>query len=149
MTILYREYELGTLERLLVRGLEGFFWTSEWKETLLYDVARGLEFMHQNSIAHCDIRAATIHLSMGAARLFAALGDFDFAKTWDESQGKLPADEVARLQSSSRIRYASPEVIQRFKKGVRQHVMPNLIKAADLFAFGMVMSEVVEEKIAW
>lgn len=89
---------------------------------ILYDVATGLDYLHQLGIVHRDVRSDNIFLNSSSGEIQAKLGDFGFAKEVD-----------AKVEPNIGSRYwLAPELAEQ----------PHSDKS-DIFSLAIVMLEIV------
>ncbi|GAB4819241.1 hypothetical protein N2152v2_006287 [Parachlorella kessleri] len=131
---LLQEYcNLGSLadclkKRKLVRRADGSHRTSSIYG-LLIDVAQGMECLHSRGVIHGELRANNVLLSASpddSRGYQAKVADFGLSTLLDASQTRIHS------RTMGTVGYLAVEVI---KEGV-------LTKAADVFAFGMLMYEI-------
>ncbi len=98
---------------------------------VVYGIANGICFLHKYNIAHKDLKTSNIFLS---DKLVPKIGDFGFAK-------KMTANEKEKKSGSWKgtLGYLAPEVLSN---GL-------VTKAADVFAFAMILFEIVSRKEAY
>jgi HD superfamily phosphohydrolase len=111
----------------------------------LFDVAKGLQYVHKNNVVHCDVKPGNIFVTSQADNIEPAraiLADFGYAKHLSDPHGETtigftdyfahPDLQVGALRSSRGSR--------TFTKLNRKEVRP----AFDLFAFGMSIHFLLE-----
>jgi serine/threonine protein kinase len=96
----------------------------------LLDIARGLEYLHSCSIVHGDLKPQNVMLKTAAAdrRGFVCkLGDFGLSRMLQETETHV------NTGSYGTVTHAAPELLSEGR----------LTKSSDVFAFGMLLWELV------
>jgi hypothetical protein len=141
-------YPAGSLKDLLYNSKGKFNWISHARALFSYDIASGIAYMHRKQIAHCDIKPQNILIHMDGRRCRAILTDFGISTVFSEKQ-MVAGFEVKRLNAMS-LRYASPEILQRYHKVLQVSDFPTqFLKASDVFAFAATVYEMVHHKTPW
>jgi serine/threonine protein kinase len=124
------------------------------KILIFRDVARGLAGMHELNICHRDIKSANVlidnEMVNGKEKKKAVICDFGLAAA-DESIIAVETGMKETYVQGFSPRYAAPEI---FSKAHAQAAKSNTIqvnteKAGDVYAFGVIVWEVLVEKIPW
>lgn len=112
--------EQGSLDTFLAKGaLE----PNQQKEIAL-SIARGLDYIHSKNMIHCDLKSANILLS---EKGIAKIADFGLSRVGTQSI-------IGITQKSQAIEWQAPECLT---------VNPKFTPASDIYAFGMIMWEIV------
>jgi serine/threonine protein kinase len=153
-------YEGGSLEQFLFQKRPiDFVFSIEVKVKFTMQISRAISEMHKLGLAHADLKLLNVFVeirsnekgkSNGKGKNYnCVLGDFGLASILDESKLLVHAYKAHNRRGFS-AGYAAPEVIQRFKSGkVFMKQTAAVIKAGDLFALGIMVYEMLEEKFAW
>ncbi|KAF9789352.1 kinase-like domain-containing protein [Thelephora terrestris] len=105
---------------------------------LLLDVARGLNYLHSLNIPHGNIKGANIVINTKGHALLTEYGLAPIA-----SSPSLTTN--ATSDALRNCRWMSPEIIHPYQKPVGTSVLES--KPADVYAFGMVVYEVLTGKV--
>ena len=89
------------------------------KTRFVYDIIRGVEYLHQHNVAHRDIKLTNILLTYSEHRYICKIADFGLSTFVD---GTLDAGDMGTVE------YAAPEIFD----GVRRHPF-----APDIWALGV------------
>ncbi|KAF9641818.1 kinase-like protein, partial [Thelephora ganbajun] len=102
----------------------------------LEDVTRGLRYLHKCGIVHGDLKGTNILIKNGATPQ-ACISDFGFSTLTPTMSFVMPAsmDECKGTWS-----HMAPELLHPEKFGLRDG---RVSKQADIYAFGMVVYEVL------
>ncbi|KAI3652303.1 hypothetical protein MP228_003606 [Amoeboaphelidium protococcarum] len=128
---------------------------------IIGDVARGLQFIHNLQVAHCDIKSANILLDVTenhSIQVSAVITDFGLSRIVDSQSLLVKEFKVSKLKGGS-YSYASPEVfmmlgsqkgdsIQSTSFGQLSSIA-SVLKASDTFAFAVVLNECLNHRLAW
>ncbi|KAG8067607.1 hypothetical protein GUJ93_ZPchr0005g14251 [Zizania palustris] len=124
--LVYEYLENGSLDRALF-GNSSLILDWAMRFEIILGIARGLTYLHEESsvrIVHRDIKAGNVLLD---TNLTPKISDFGLAKLYDESQTHV-STKIAGTMG-----YVAPEYAMRGR----------LTEKADIFAFGVVMLEIV------
>ncbi|KAG8067603.1 hypothetical protein GUJ93_ZPchr0005g14280 [Zizania palustris] len=124
--LVYEYLENGSLDRALF-GNNSLILDWAMRFEIILGIARGLTYLHEESsvrIVHRDIKASNVLLDTD---LTPKISDFGLAKLYDESQTHV-STKIAGTMG-----YVAPEYAMRGR----------LTEKADIFAFGVVMLEIV------
>ncbi len=94
---------------------------------IVFQIAKALDYAHNNGVVHCDIKPSNILISKNGE---IKISDFDSATFWESMSG----EEHDSL--SATVYYASPEQVSR----------KPLTPSTDVFALGVVLYELVTAK---
>ncbi|KCV70203.1 TKL protein kinase [Fonticula alba] len=107
----------------------------------------GLEAMHANGVAHCDLKPANVFVSQrpdGSWR--AALGDLGTSRNLNGDRASALMAEAPELNAMS-ARYAGPEVLVAFSR--RTSVEAPLYMPADMYAAAIMLWECLSRALPW
>ncbi|CAB4474360.1 unnamed protein product [Rhizophagus irregularis] len=96
------------------------------------DIARGLNFLRTVEIAHHDIRAENILITLHEA---AKLANFKLSRY-------ITAKSLEQSQNLERVRYCAPELLERTHNFKYDH-------KCEVYSFGILLWEISEEKIPY
>ncbi|KCV67814.1 TKL protein kinase [Fonticula alba] len=110
--------------------------------------ATGLEAMHANGIAHCDLKPGNVFVRRGAdgARWYAALGDLGTSRNLNADRASALVTAAPELNALT-ARYAAPEVLQAFQRrhALRaEHYLPS-----DMYSAGILLWETISRRVPW
>jgi serine/threonine protein kinase len=149
VALLLRNYTCGDLRRLLKHGSERLDYNKTNIISIMLQIASAVAFMHNEQVAHCDLKPANILLELDPQTftIIAVLTDFGIARILDESAIKVEAFELPNTLGMSST-YASPEAIIRFRLALRED-NPLLFKSSDAFSLGITLCEMLVRGDAW
>ncbi|KCV68378.1 TKL protein kinase [Fonticula alba] len=109
--------------------------------------ASGLEAMHANGVAHCDLKPGNVFASQrpdGGWRV--ALGDLGTSKNLSADRSSALILTMPKLNALS-ARYAAPELLAAVRRGtaLEQH----LLFPADIYAAAILLNECLSRTIPW
>lgn len=138
LAMLMKYYVNGALSSFLQNGCVT---NTFLKLHFMLDIARGLQFMHARSVAHCDIKPQNVLVDEDQnGRLFCALTDFGIARLYTDQTQLVQAFKIVNLRGLS-IHYAAPEVLKNFRGKV--NATQEMAFAGDVYSFAMVTSYVM------
>jgi len=124
------------------------------KTSIFRDIAHGLAGMHELNICHRDIKSANIlidnEMVNGKEKKKAVICDFGLAAA-DESNIVVDLGMKETYVQGFSPRYAAPEIFAKAhaQSGTMNSIQVNTEKAGDVYAFGVIVWEVLIEKIPW
>ncbi|KLO16193.1 kinase-like protein [Schizopora paradoxa] len=101
---------------------------------IVIGIARGLAYLHKQDVLHCDLKSNNIFLSMDNTPLLA---DFGHSRIISSEVSIVISNSDASLAT---VRWAAPELFDSNSQ---------YSKATDVWAFGMVLYEVVTLKLPY
>ncbi|KAF9160034.1 hypothetical protein DFQ26_005934 [Actinomortierella ambigua] len=118
--------EKGTLTKAIKSG------TMDWptKARIAHEIARGLEYIHQESVLHRDLKSANVLLTK---HMEAKLADFGFAQIRSTVSSSQPMSSAGGELAGGALRWLAPELLEVGK--------PPYSTKSDIYALGMVMWE--------
>lgn len=141
MAILMKLYSLGSLEAVFKAGLVS---VKSVKVAFALDISNGLMFMHGKCVAHCDIKPANVLVDRDQyGFMYCVLTDFGISQIFSQNSQLVGAFRVTNLRGLS-LTYASPEVIQRFRK---QETNLNFFDAskADMYSLSILIQDILTD----
>jgi len=103
-------------------------------------IARGLEYLHDHSVVHGDLRGANILVDQdGCARIC----DYGLAFIIEPS-------EFTSIKTAGACRWTAPEIMNPAESAQNANAadaLPLFTKSSDIYAFGMTMLEIFTGKI--
>ncbi|KAG1765981.1 kinase-like domain-containing protein [Suillus placidus] len=129
--------ENGSLTEYLQLKHETLF--ENEKFSLLRDVARGLQYLHSQSIVHGDLSGNNVLVDENGK---ACLTDFGLSALLPGrmSQAMLPTNPTCTVQ------YMAPEYLKFDAEG---DLTPNFTTKSDVYSFGGIMLQVLEGKVPY
>ncbi|XP_033728085.1 uncharacterized transmembrane protein DDB_G0289901-like [Pecten maximus] len=111
--------------------------TEDDKLSIIIQISRGLEYLHWNNIAHCDVKSQNVLMASGEAGYIAKITDFGLSMMRNNSDtSSTRQDQVRNIGTP---RYSAPEVL-RGELLDRAAMM-----RADVYSLGLVIFEVISE----
>eukprot|EP01031_Cornospumella_fuschlensis_P027659 gene27659-33403_t len=113
-----------------------------WKVSIAMDVTRALRYLHAQNIIHRDIKPANVLLTVdsSAKRTVAKLTDFGLSQAIDIA-ASTAGGKATLVKPVGTIHYMAPELFASAK--------PTYSSATDVFALGVLLSELVVGKRPW
>ncbi|KAI3647307.1 hypothetical protein MP228_007528 [Amoeboaphelidium protococcarum] len=117
---------------------------------LMKTLSQALFIMHSSGIVHLDIKPANILLDFDphSGMLFSVLTDFGLSKIVDEQTLKVKAFQTGNIKGAS-ISYAAPEILHQFRNSTPIGHRIVSYFAADVYAGGMVLLEMLTRRNVW
>lgn len=107
------------------------------RRLVCWEIAEGLQYLHSNSIVHRDIKLDNILITDHEKGVTAKIADFGFATQLENP------DQLVGSYKGTRRGYMAPEIHSaRTNSALRYNP-----KAADMFAFGVVMFALLMGKL--
>jgi serine/threonine-protein kinase len=141
-----KHYPLGSLDNYLLNR------NNQVNKSLvthfISDIASGIQALHQNHLAHSDIKTANVLIDTDEeGYAFCVLTDFGITQV-------LSLNMVAAGFNITNIRglsysYASPEAFVRQKAQGRLTDKPEVFKAGDVYSLGCILYELMTRKCPW
>lgn len=130
--MIMKHYEGGSL----TSWMKSCNWTKVTCLRILHDIALGINAMHSEDIAHCDLKPDNILIDVENGSYKAVIGDLGITKIL-KAASELPVREVdlIRIRGFSAF-YASAETFQSFNSDTRT---PQVIKASDIYSTGGIV----------
>ena len=138
--ILMKYYERGPLDAWISNSRE--LKSKRIMHGFLMDIASGLNYMHSQGIAHCDLKPANVLIDIDPETngLFCVLTDFGITKILDEKM-IVQAFPIIRRNGLS-IGYAAPEMLLKF----RNQAIQISFYQTDIYAVGMILFDLMTRK---
>lgn len=144
LAMLMRYYPLGSLDKVLAKRMPA---TKSVILKFSLDISRGVNFMHQKGVAHCDLKPPNVLVDKKQnGQMFCALTDFGISQMFSENASLVHAFKVANLNGVS-IAYAAPEVLYRF----RNKINPTKEEAfaGDVYSVAVILCDLLKSKQSW
>ena len=111
----------------------------------LYDISKGIKYIHDNNVIHCDIKPANIFITSEPDKTKidqAILADFGYSKNISDRNGETTVGFTQYFAHPDLVHgsKSASQSSRTFKKLNRDRVRP----AFDLFAFGMTIHYLIE-----
>ncbi|CAL1693929.1 unnamed protein product [Somion occarium] len=103
------------------------------KNKWLYEISQGMQYLHESSIVHGDLKATNILVADNGQLKISDFGLAVFEGNWSRNFGS---------QCGENVRWMAPEILS-FHAG--QHQWPTY--ASDVYSFAMVCIEIYTRKI--
>ncbi|XP_060063282.1 uncharacterized protein LOC132543775 [Ylistrum balloti] len=111
--------------------------TEDDKLSIIVQICRGLDYLHANNIAHCDIKSQNVLMATGDRGYVAKITDFGLSMMRNNSDtSSTNHDQVRNIGTP---RYSAPEVL-RGELLDRAAMM-----RADMYSLGLVVFEVISQ----
>ncbi|KCV69796.1 TKL protein kinase [Fonticula alba] len=109
--------------------------------------ASGLEAMHLQGIAHCDLKPANIFLTRQPDGAWsAALGDLGTSRSLNTDRSTALINQAPELNAMT-ARYAAPEVLVAFQR--RRPLGAESLLAADIYSAAIMLWECLTRSVPW
>ena len=107
---------------------------------IIRQTAAGLEYLHANNIAHCDLKSMNVLLDFEAGdKLEAKITDFGLSMVKHEMETSSSSGHD-RVRNIGTPRYSAPEVLRGEMLSLRA------MKKADVYSYSLIVYEVVCEE---
>ena len=133
-TILTEYSSNGSLRDILIllnQGVHPEKWNNTSKYIILYGIAAGMDFIHQNNIIHRDLKPENILLD---DFFFPKICDFGLSKIFDIN------NRSQQSISTTTYNYMAPEMMKD------EHQYNELV---DVYSYGILLFEIITEKNAY
>lgn len=114
-------------------GAQPRTWSEPELVRVAHDAACGVAHLHRNQLVHRDIAARNVLLNRHDV---AKVADFGMARAFDENNA---ASEQQTLNPVGPLKWMAPEQVLRLAYS----------KASDVFAFGVLLFEIVARETPW
>jgi len=130
----------GTLENRVPRpGTSRLPVPLEWViDTVVPQLAAGLEYLHDQEIIHRDIKPANIYLTTRDGAEILVLGDFDIAAELESSRTSRDTQRAAGTWL-----YTAPEAFPRFVDDQASTRRGRVTRSADYYSLGITLIELL------
>lgn len=143
VVLLMKFYELGSLKKYLrSNNLNKSILLS-----LLSDITRGLNALHYNGIAHCDIKTDNVLLDRVKGKVVAVLTDFGISRVVEAKVLTVNEFKTSNMKALTWA-YAAPEVMAAY----RQRTLisyPWVVKSGDIYSLGSMKYVMLTKKEPW
>jgi serine/threonine protein kinase, bacterial len=151
MTFISQYYPLGSLGDVIHRKsdiVKDADYTSTFMVALASDIITAVYEMHNRGIIHNDLKPANMLLSKDEyGTFFVVLCDFGIATIVSNPVFGIMTFGMSKARGASAA-YAAPEVFARLKTG-KGPEEPDLKKAADVYAYGISIFELISRQQPW
>lgn len=134
------QMQVGIMEYANAGDISIFFKQQQSEEltlNIVLDILKGIQFLHNNGIAHRDLKPKNILLSEENGILSAKIADFGISK-------KVEADDASvSSQILGSIEYMAPEQLAPAIYGIAGKLETN----ADLWSFGIILYEIFTNRL--
>lgn len=150
--LLMKKYIAGDLENLIYWKTDlsiRFPYTKLQMVNLIRQISKGVKFMHDNNIVHCDLKPSNVFLDVDKTRtkLVAVIADFGLCRVVDPASVEVSAFRIADFNGASLL-YAAPEAISRIRTRKREY-NGAIIMASDTYSLGLTFMEMITRKRPW
>ncbi|KAI3646536.1 hypothetical protein MP228_009464 [Amoeboaphelidium protococcarum] len=140
--LLMINYELGSLEQLILNRAQAVDYSFDLQAMLCFDVITALVVLHQNAVVHNDIKSGNYLVYKDVNDDFrVALTDFGICTLLSRAN-VVQGMQWNQLKGHS-VKYAAPEVLSKLQ------VPEQLLPARDVYAGAVVMFEILGRRKAW
>ncbi|KCV67982.1 TKL protein kinase [Fonticula alba] len=114
---------------------------------LVHQWAAGLEAMHAQGVAHCDLKPANVFVRPRADGYWsAALGDLGTSRNLSADRASALLQAAPQLNALT-ARYAAPEVVQAFQ--ARRALALEAYLPADIYSAAIMLWECLARAVPW
>jgi serine/threonine-protein kinase len=144
-------YPLGSLQNFIRNGHSNVPYELHAVFNILDGLARGLMFMHERMIVHCDLKPGNVLLEMVSGPgvwpfLRPLLSDFGVSRIVSNTM-QVKAFSRVNINAAS-IRYAAPECLECLRGARTLNEGPILLKM-DVYAFAILIYEMACRRLPW
>ncbi len=134
------QIQIGIMEYANAGDFSQFFGKVEIDEQLirklLCDILQGLKYLHQQRMAHRDLKPKNILLNRDGSNLVAKIADFGISKKITDSSN------TASSQLLGSIEYMAPEQFNSGRYGINGRLATNV----DLWSLGVIMHQLMTRR---
>ncbi len=134
------QIQIGIMEFANAGDFSQFFGKVEINETLilqlLVDILEGLKYLHEQGMAHRDLKPKNILLNNDNGHLVAKIADFGISKKITDSSN------TASSQLLGSIEYMAPEQFNSGRYGINGRLATNV----DLWSLGVIMHQLMTRR---
>lgn len=135
LCIVMEYMQLSLFDALHVRRIE---FTSEETLSITQQISKGIKYLHEKRIAHCDIKSANILMDFIENKICEVkITDFGLSMIRQNSTLSLSRDEGKRAQFRGTPRYSAPEILRGDILSVKD------MTYADMYSLGLVLFETI------
>ena len=135
------QIQVGIMEYANAGDISSFFKVTRSREmvsSIIKDILRGLAYLHENGIAHRDLKPKNILLSKDKnGKLMAKIADFGISKRIDIE------DATMSSQLMGSVEYMAPEQFAPAMFGINQKLATNV----DLWSLGIIIYELYAQNL--
>ncbi|KAH9524691.1 hypothetical protein Btru_027533 [Bulinus truncatus] len=145
LAIVMEYMDMSLHEALHTIGIE---FTENDKISIMRDVTLGLDYLHDKSLAHCDMKTANVLLNNVPGQettetdrpVLAKITDFGLSLMKSDTESSSSSAAICNIGTP---RYSAPEVLRGEMLNVKQ------LMKADVYSTGLVIFELLLEEIAF
>ena len=142
--LIMKRYQCGSISNWIHAGSQApveLTYSLKNLTKMMVDIARAVQFVHQNKLIHGDLNSSNILLDKTLDGFIPVLTDFSSARPID-------SPDTSRVIKSESIPYTAPEVLFSFSSESESgKVKPQIVKAGDVYALGVIMVEMIHRRL--
>lgn len=129
---------------------ESFPNNGEINMKIAFDIANGMDLIHQKGIVHFDLKPANVLAELVRGHWSYAICDFGFANLVSDVQDKIVKGVKRPTEIGITARYAAPELFAKVNMGSLKGIAPlEIEKKIDVYAYAMTLFYVYVREAPW